>query len=77
MIEDWNQLSRRGEANVINGEVYYEIEQTIEELETYLEANPEDEIAWVQYKQFLNKRANYNLLLAEAYGEFTHLMMQA
>ncbi|WP_138752720.1 hypothetical protein [Paenibacillus sinopodophylli] len=77
MIEEWKQLSSNNAKSHGNGELWYEIEQTIEELETYLEANSEDEIAWVQYKQFLNKRENMNRLLAEAYEGSSHLLLQA
>jgi hypothetical protein len=33
-----------------------EIEQTLAELEQYLETNPEDEIAMIQFAQYVRKR---------------------
>jgi hypothetical protein len=55
----------------------YEIEQTIAELEIYLETNSDDEIALVQYQQFLNKREDFTFFLTEAYEKSSQSVMQA
>lgn len=53
------------------------IEQTITELETYLEANPDDEIAQVQYRQYLGKRKDFLLVLTYDYDEDSDSEMHA
>jgi len=58
-------------------DILLEIEETIAELETYLETNPDDEIALVQYEQFLNKREDFTYFLAEPYGKASQSVMQA
>lgn len=63
----WKKLQMQAEKSNSSRNVLCEIEQTIEELEIYLEANPDDEIAQVQYQQFLSKREDFNLLMTEAY----------
>lgn len=67
MDNAWKKLQMQAEKSNSSRNVLCEIEQTIEELEIYLEANPDDEIAQVQYQQFLSKREDFNLLMTEAY----------
>jgi hypothetical protein len=75
--EAWKQMQMNEEKSYSSRDVLYEIEQTIEELEIYLEANPDDEIAQLQYQQFLNKREDFTLFLSEAGNGIYHSEMQA
>lgn len=76
MNEGWNQLQKSAERSHSSRDVLYELEQTITELEIYLKTNPEDEIAMVQYQQFLDKRKGFTLLWAEAYAQLSLSEMQ-
>lgn len=84
MNKPWKQLrvnpeKSGGSRDVLVGsrDVLFEIEQTIAELEIYLEENPDDEIARIQYQQFLNKRTDFTPLMPEAYDRQYHSEMQA
>lgn len=77
MNKGWKQLKKNTERIHSSRDVLYEIEQTIAELEIYLKTNPEDEIAMIQYQQFLDKRKGFRLLWAEAYEQLSLREMQA
>ncbi|HTG71011.1 MAG TPA: hypothetical protein VL921_17260 [Candidatus Udaeobacter sp.] len=77
MNKPWEQLRVNPEKSGGGRDILFEIEQTIAELEVYLEAYPDDEIARIQYQQFLNKRANFTPLMPEAYDSQYHSEMQA
>ncbi|NIK76279.1 hypothetical protein FHS15_001386 [Paenibacillus castaneae] len=57
--------------------VLQEIEETIAELEVYLEANPEDEIAVAQYRQFRNKRKNIVFMMEDYSYKLSNSEIQA
>ncbi len=77
MNKPWEQLRVNPEKSGGSRDVLFEIEQTIAELEIYLEENPDDEIARIQYQQFLNKRAIFIPPMPEAYDRHYHPEMQA
>lgn len=77
MNKPWEQLRVNPEKSDGSRDVLIEIEQTIAELEIYLEANPDDEIAQIQYQQFLNKRTDSTPLMPVAYDSQHHSEMQA
>ena len=77
MNKPWEQLRVNPEKSGGSRDVLFEIEQTIAELEIYLEENPDDEIARIQYQQFLNKRTDFTPLIPEANDRQYHSEMQA
>lgn len=75
--EAWKAIKRSADKNNGSRDVLYEINQTIAELEIYLEANPDDDIAQGQYEQFLTKRDDFTLLFTEAFNKLSQTEMQA
>lgn len=70
-------LRKPVENSYVSKDVLHIIEQTITELEVYLESNPDDEIAQVQYRQFLGKREGFMQVLTENYDEVSDSKMRA
>ncbi|OMF38738.1 hypothetical protein BK133_00580 [Paenibacillus sp. FSL H8-0548] len=77
MNEAWKTMWISAKKSQSSREVLYETNQTIAELETYLETNPDDEIALVQLQQFLTKRHHLTLLLTEAFDNCSQTELQA
>lgn len=77
MNDAWKPMWMNTEKSYSSRDILHEIEQTIAELETYLETNHDDEIALVQYQQFLNKREDLTHLLEEACDKLDHSELHA
>lgn len=77
MNEAWKTMRISAKKNHSSRDVMYEINQTIAELEIYLETNLDDEIALAQHQQFLAKRHHLTLLLTEAFDNSSQTELQA
>lgn len=69
MNDAMKHLRQLFEESYARKDVLQNIEQTIAELEIYLDANPDDEIAQVQYRQYLGKRKDFLQVLMNYYDE--------
>ncbi len=56
MYDTLHHLRMLADARHVRNSELKEIEQTLAELEQYLETNPEDEIALIQHAQYARKR---------------------
>jgi len=61
----------------VSSSILPDIEATLAELITYLEANPEDSIAQVQYRQFMDKRNQLKPTWVDKYDEVPNSEMLA
>ncbi|MGM0880257.1 MAG: hypothetical protein ACQEXQ_04350 [Bacillota bacterium] len=77
MNDAMKHLRKLFEDSYADKEVFQNIEQTIAELEIYLAANPDDEIAQVQYRQYLSKRKDFLQVLMTDYDEDSDSEMHA
>lgn len=68
----WKPTRTIVEIRYAGKDILREIELTIAELEIYLEANPEDEIAQAQYGQFVSKRENMTAMMADCRSKLPH-----
>ncbi|WP_028612136.1 hypothetical protein [Paenibacillus harenae] len=68
---------KNGRKGYAGKDILHNIEQTLAELEVYLEDNPDDEIAQVQYRQYLSKKEDYQQLLADRFGDGSDLEQHA
>lgn len=77
MNDAMKHLRQLFEASYARKDDLQNIEQTIAELEIYLKANADDEIAQVQYRQFLGKRKDFLQVLTNDYDEDSDSKMHA
>lgn len=77
MNDAMKHLRKLFEDSYAGKDVLQNIEQTIAELEIYLEANPDDEIAQVQYRQYLGKRKDSLQVLTNYYDKDSDSEMHA
>ncbi|CAM4424167.1 hypothetical protein L1N85_26470 [Paenibacillus alkaliterrae] len=70
-------LRKLAETRYAGTDALRRIEQTLLELEVYLESNPEDEIALVQYRQFAAQRAGFLAKLSDSPDDLSDSEIQA
>lgn len=61
----------------VSNSILPDIEATLAELVTYLEANPDDGIAQVQYRQFIDKRNQLKPTWVDKYEDIPNSEMLA
>jgi hypothetical protein len=69
MIDAMKALRKHARKGFAGKDILHNIEQTLAELEIYLEDNPDDEIAQVQYRQYLGKREDFLQLSTDRFEE--------
>lgn len=77
MNDSLKHLRKLAEVRHAGKDALRDIEQTLAELEQYLESNPEDEIALIQYGQYRAKRAGLTAPPAEPQDLLHESEMQA
>ncbi|MCA0757439.1 hypothetical protein KP806_20475 [Paenibacillus sp. N4] len=77
MNDSLKHLRKLADARHAGKDALREVEQTLVELEQYLESNPDDEIALIQYGQYRAKRAGLTAHPAEPQDQLPDSEMQA